>query len=144
MKKLFIISALLLVGALSVSAQTYCYKYVYAVSSDGVKSNRASSEGFYRYVTFTNNMNICYLSDKDGFKNGNKMVYTKNDNGVIQYESETIKFPTMSVRTGEVFKFSSDLSRMNYRNPFNPSDREWEVYERVAAPTEEKAPTQLY
>lgn len=40
MKKLLMVSAMLLVGALSVSAQTYYYKYLYSVDENGVNHKK--------------------------------------------------------------------------------------------------------
>ena len=55
MKKLLMISAMLLVGALSVSAQTYYYKYLYTVDKQsGVKKNPGNGSSG-KYFTFSNN-----------------------------------------------------------------------------------------
>ena len=62
MKKLLMISTLLLVGVLSVSAQTYCYKYLFNVDENGMKFEDKIFGGSnkYCYYTFTNNKNAFY------------------------------------------------------------------------------------
>ena len=61
MKKLLMISVMFLVGALSVSAQTYRYRQTTKVDPDGVKSKGLD---LVEYFTFSGEM--CYESDKDG------------------------------------------------------------------------------
>lgn len=149
MKKVLMISVMLLVGALSVSAQTYCYKYLYSVNGDGVKSKNSILSSSYSYITFTNNKNACYSSDKDGFSSqsgpGSKAVYTKTDNGVIEYVQERVDCGMGIVAGGNfIYRFSSDFSRMNSWNRFNSDPKRWDVYERTTEPYNKKAPTQLY
>ena len=141
------ISALLLAGVLSVSAQTYCYKYLYSENAHGVKSKNIILNGSYVYITFINNKNACYSSDKDGYSNvsgpGSKAVYEKTENGVIEYVQERVDCGMGIVAGGGfIYRFSTDYSRLNSWNRFNSDPKRWDVYERTTE--KQNAPTQLY
>lgn len=165
MKKLLIISAMLLVGALSVNAQTYYYKYLYTVDKNGIRK-KTWSDGYAVYYTFSNNRGIVYRSDK----NGNVMrfddspyarmsalpvrptyiySYTGSENGIIKYKLQDVQVPgtgynygKMITLTGDGFiNCSTDYSRINVSIC---SECDVEVYERASEPEKKDAPTQLY
>ena len=150
MKKFFLISAMLLIGALSVNAQTYLYKYLYSVDENGVKSQKMNPHK--KYYTFSNN------SDKDGnlIKIGTPLhvkastetrtfEYIGKENNIFKYKlKDYIEYTwggiTNKVEGNQWLLFSLDFSRMNHK---------WlstgvEVYERVTEPEKEQSPTQLY
>ena len=156
MKKLIMISALLLVGAMSVSAQTYLYKYLYTVDENGVKSQDLNPH--VHYYTFSNNKGTVYRSDKDGnLRKTGTPLHLKNttqtdtyeyigvDNGILRYKMRDYTEFTwggiINNVEGEAFLlFSSDYSRMNHKWLSNSVD----VYERTTEPEKKNAPTQLY
>ena len=74
------ISTLLLVGVLSVSAQTYCYKNLYKVNKNGVKEK---TSGMIEYITFTNNKSTCYESDENGIAKTHTLAchYIRSEKG---------------------------------------------------------------
>lgn len=151
MKKLLMISVLLLMGVLSMSGQTYCYKNEYKVSKDGVKVKKSLS---YRYLTFTNNRSICYWSDKNGSAENyaNTYRYVGYENNILHYHYENkvegfgtgpFAMPTLTVSTGDLY-VSSDYSRINTIDYSSFSDGYTYVYERATEPEKQKAPIQLY
>lgn len=147
MKKLVLISAILLIGTLSISAQTYYYKYLFSVDVDGAKY-QDKIWGESTYYTFANNKTIVYRSDEKGntyYSNGTilKFVYQGTNSGKHMYK--------LTPGSGEIMYFNSDYSRMNLYHEnnsryYNPVD--WktstQVYERTNGPEEQKAPTQFY
>jgi len=156
MKKLLMISIMLLVGVLSMSGQTYCYKNEYKVSEDGVKVKTGSTT--YHYITFTNSKGVCYRSDKNGNADNDIVYrYVGTNNGIIHYRWEHKVGGGPSILPGIIpppleftfsgdFYFSSDYSRINTEPEEDVLTKRkyiW-VYERVTAPEEKKAPVQLY
>ena len=145
------ISTLLLVGALSVNAQTYCFKNEFKVSEDGARIKTSCT---YHYWTFTNNMQNCYESDKDGNSTSSiPMVYkyVRNNNGIIEYNCK-IEDPINNLYGGpnrysvnKSIYLSSDYNRINIieKSILDKITYTW-VYERVSSPEQENAPRQLY
>ena len=157
MKKFFLISAMLLIGALSVNAQTYLYKYLYSVDENGVKSQKMNPHK--KYYTFSNNKGTVYKSDKDGNSFGaygtstfvksstqtNTYEFIGKDNGILKYKQKDYTEITwggivQKVEGSKFLLFSSDFSRMNHKWLSNSVD----VYERVTEPEKQGAPTELY
>ena len=139
MKKLLMISTMLLVGVLSVSAQTYYYKYLFSVNTEGVKymDKMFIQDGYW---TFTNNKGAVYKSDKSGIKGdySSTFIYkgTKNGKYVYQYRYDYIYF-------------NSDYSRMNYYHGYDPNASGYwkestQALDRTDGPEEQHAPTQFY
>jgi len=164
MKKLLMISAMLLVGALSVSAQTYYYKYLYTVDKQsGVKKNPGNGSSG-KYFTFSNNKANCYESEKDGtlyapkYYGGynpttNSIIdriavynYTKTLNGMHIYQQTKVEtggynfIPKHTWGGTGTYTFSGDFSRLNIGGAGNNV----EVYERSTPQEEQNTPTQLY
>ena len=138
------ILVMLLAGAVSVSAQTYCYRCIYKVSEDGV---RIKDGGWTEYYTFINNKSVCYHSDKDGNKTqyGMTFIYEGSNNGILTYAYRP-KDPYMNVPLpSKYIYFSSDYSRINKieKSSLDNIVYTW-VYEKVMAPDKQNAPTQLY
>lgn len=161
MKKLLMISALFLVGALSVSAQTYYYKYLFTVDKQtGVKKSPGSgSTG--DYFTFTNDKAHCYKSDKNGnisYVKGwnldaNSIMerisvynFVRTQNGMHIYQQTEVVtggynfIPKNTWGGTGTYTFSSDFSRLNVGG----SGNDVQVYERSSSPDEQQTPTQLY
>lgn len=150
MKKLFMFSALLLVGVMSVSAQTYRYRQTTKVDPDGVKS-----KGLDLIVYFTFSGNLCYESDKDGNLRKSiagednsiyKYKYVGTSNGIKTYEQITkvlgkgIWGETLSIGGYSILYVSSDNKRINKKDKRSG----WiDVYENEE-PQREQAPTHLY
>lgn len=147
MKKLLMISVMLLVGALSVSAQTYCYKNLYKVNKNGV---REKTSGMIRYVTFTNNKSTCYESDENGIAQTYTLAchYIRSENGILVYKGEQkgVNMGGGLVAGGwsQDYLFSSDYSRLNIIQHSSFSDGSTWVYERITSPDKQNTPTQLY
>ena len=137
--------------------QTYFYKYQYHVNKDsGAKSKLWKDGQGDIYMTFTNNFQYCYQSDKDGFQlqYAYSYRYIGVDNGRMTY------FHTLR-ETGNPFLqnsplcyyyFSSDYSRLNQWSDNSGmkisgiTDKNYIiVYERTEAPTpQSNAPDQLW
>lgn len=150
------VSAMLLVGALSVSAQTYYYKYLYSVDENGVKSQKMNPHK--KYYTFSNNKGTVYESDKDGnlIKLGTPLhvkastetrtfEYIGRENSIFKYKlKDYTEFTwggvTNKVEGNQWLLFSTDFTRMNHKWLSNSVD----VYERVTEPEKQGVPTQLY
>lgn len=89
MKKIFLSLIVLFAGCNMVDAQTYYYKIISKVNPDtGVKSSYSNS----MYITFTNNKNVCYESDKSGNIKPNRMAEFGKDGatGRMGYVSHTV------------------------------------------------------
>lgn len=137
MKKLLMISVMLLVGALSVSSQTYYYKYLFSVDNDGAKyiDNMFQQGGYW---TFANN--IVYQSDKNGIKKQYSASFeykgVKDGKNVYQYRYDYIYF-------------NSDYSRMNYYHGYDSNapgywKESTQALDRTNGPEEQNAPIRFY
>ena len=146
MRRLVLVILVFLFVSLSIHGQTYCYRLLHRVNNQGVKMETAHT---YKYVTFVNNMTLCYESDESG----NKKLTTFADAGVCQYRGQSggnhvyiepnhQVLGSFNSMLGESFYFSSDFSRMNYKNKTFPDMIL--VYEKVSAPKDEEAPIELY
>lgn len=139
MKKLLMISAMLLIGALSVNAQTYYFKYLFSVNNNGVKymEEMFKQDGYW---TFANNKSVVYKSDKNGIINEYSATFTyketRDGKYVFQYRKDLIYF-------------NSDFSRMNYYHEPESYDtgmwkRSTQALDRTDGPEEQHAPNQFY
>lgn len=150
MKKVLMISIMLLVGALSANAQTYCYKNLYKVNKNGVKEK---TSGMIEFITFTNNKSTCYESDENGIAKTHTLAchYIRSENGILVYKGEQ-KGVNMGGGFGGLvaggwsldYLFSSDYSRLNIIQHSSFSDGSTWVYERITSPDKQNTPTQLY
>lgn len=111
MLRIIFISAFFIMSFCSISAlsQTYYYENEASIQN-GVRSKITGG----KYFTFSDNMKICYESDKDGYaKYGGNLRYTyvgTQDNKHIYESGMTVGF------TNCVFSrliFSNDFSRYN-------------------------------
>lgn len=90
MKKVIAI-ILFLCASMTSFAQTYCYKHIYCVDRDGVKSQ---GTGRIVYYTFVDSKRCLYSSDRNGNKEGGyKYYFTGTRNNVHIYENEWIVIP---------------------------------------------------
>lgn len=139
MRNLLMILVMLLAGAVSVSAQTYYYKYLFSVNKDGAKFKDQFLVG--KYITFVQNKACCYDSDA----NGNVPSYSDPSvPGVIhKYEgTQNGKFVYEGFFT---YYFNSDYSRVNIYYPGRfgvPAHTK--VFEKDNESEEEKESTPFY
>lgn len=63
--KLFLLSVAFITSLSAQSQKTYYYEYQYSIDQNGVKSQDVMSNAG-RYLTYSNNYNNCYWSDKNG------------------------------------------------------------------------------
>ena len=90
MKKVISI-IMFLCASLTSFAQTYCYKHIYSIDRDGVKSQ---GTGRIVYYTFVDSKRCLYSSDKNGNKEGGyKYYFTGTRNNIHTYENEWIVIP---------------------------------------------------
>lgn len=151
MKKLIIMLITLFVGVLQVSAQTYCYKYLYSVDENGRKYVDGPRD--YSFVTFKDSKRCCYMSNIDGSHvyGDDISEYKGSSNGILTYEC-TLKFkwfdfhgnPTEQELGEEHFYFSSDYSRMNYTRRVQTMKYNLAVYEKVEMPEGRQEGKKLY
>ncbi len=149
MKKLTLLFILAFAGIVIAFGQTYYYTCIESVDKNGAKSKGDGGN----YITFINNKNALYVSDKNGYKENNNSAtfyfQGTNSNGIHEYcfMRSTIDynsgFPWKNKYTPDrnmmVFYFSSDLQRLNYV---------WlgttYVYMQGGSPEETNIPKQLY
>lgn len=157
----------LFVAANTVSAQTYYYKFLYAVNPETGEKTKEYGDV---YVTFSNNKKTCYESDENGYAKRDTEYnhlrpsrysaamaecssdgifrYFSNSNDVITYRLEyTVYFGMYNIFTTRVsekhyryLNFSKDLSRLNIVY----GDTKIVVAERTYKPGEEPIPNQLF
>lgn len=163
MKKIFLSLIVLFSGCNMVEAQTYYYKFTHEVNpKTGVKKTYYGNI----YVTFTNNQNICYESDKNGnqlsqFDYSKKMSpaiyvmpmanlscdhiykYFSSKNGMYVYAlyySYWSTFPVQKVSEGYYYAcFSTDFNKINIDTGVSII-----VGERATPPGQASAPTHMY
>lgn len=163
MKKLIILF-FVLAASISLSAQTYYYKYLNTVNSNGVKTKM---NNFYKgqdiFMTFVNNGNVLVpFTDKSGTSAGGIYCnYIGSGNGIITYKgflsdnsyswgyamglASQLGVPIgLGADMGDEkrlkFHFSSDYSRLNIELPSGIIH----VLERRSSPESEQAPSTLY
>ncbi len=151
MKKLLIISIMLLLGAVSMSAQTYLYKQTYVVNKQtGVRKKGHMAENY-----FTISDRACYMSDKEGnlyyhpglFGGASTpaviCVFQGVQDGVYIYKEQDQDFGFGHILYGSQYYYvASDKSRINSINL--RSKDEVRVYERIEEPENRRVPIQLY
>lgn len=128
-------------------AQTRAYKYLYSVK-DEVKISGSQSKGRIRYFTFTDNMNMCYSTDKDGVYSGGYGLgayrFIGKKDGVLVYKEQG---SPLSAGPGMLY-FSSDYKRLNWQSEYDNYIPETygclQVWEYVADPNSVDVPSQLY
>ena len=126
-------------------AQTYCYKYLFYVSKNGVRKN--CEKPSYIYLTFANSNKTIYESDENGSYNGSAglfehyYLYQKTENRVHIYRDTYPKCEYADIEFGgDILYLSEDFRRINiktlaYLYPSLHGDTK--VYEYV-----ERAPSQ--
>lgn len=155
MKRLIVLLVLLF-SVNNLFGQTYFYKYLYHVEKDSGAKTKLWSTGGDTYITFTNNFQYCYQSDKDGIQQQycGSYRYIGVDNGRITYfyTQRDSGNPFMQNYPLCYYYFSSDYSRLNTWS--DCSDLNLKslggksyivVYERAEAPSpQNNAPDQLW
>lgn len=150
MKRIILLMAItLLIASQTVSAQTYCYKYLYSTTNDGVKTSLLE-EGLCFHFTFTNNKDKCYLTNKDGVYDNraggqNTYKYIGTKNGMLIYKEY---YPSNMFRSDhDLLYFSSDYSRLNWKSGADKvlfNSNTIRVLQFTNKPDEEEVPTELY
>lgn len=115
MKKVFFI-ALMSLAFIQIGAQTYCYKVLHNVTTEGVKV-KGMVQGALFYFTFNGNKSMCYMTDKDGIYSGGpwgdnsyKYIGTQDDIHIYQDASTNM----LSTKGNWLF-FSKDFKILNWR-----------------------------
>ena len=116
MKKVLLISVFLVTLVACSYGQTYYYKAVAVIDKDGIRS-KPNIKGIY--LTFSNNMNICYTSDANGYKGAYSTSYhfRKTQNGTHVYEFYITSFGNMGGWKGVFYYFSSDFEKLIHCHP---------------------------
>ena len=121
--------------SICIKAQTYRYRYIYSVRTDGSKFDKwanepdenAKSPNYYKKIThytFTDSKRICYESHADGTYAtnfmGGKIIfdYSRAANGMYFYKARN--------GAGEILRFSTDFKRYNF---VRQNDVEVYIYE---------------
>ena len=151
------ISAMFLVGTLSVSAQTYYYKYLYQIDPQTGMKNNPGNGSTGVYITFTNGKSACYESDKNGilkrppntFGGDDRILvynYAGLQNGMYIFVQTKIEFGYgLSVGGSSTRTFSQDYSRMNLHfGGYFSIPPGINVYERSTPPEEQTIPQKMY
>lgn len=132
MKKIILLSVFLGLAVPYANSQTYYYQSVASIDKHGVKSKIVGG----MYITFINDKNVCYVSDKDGYRNDYYIgynissrelayYYTKTQNGTYVYQQ---KYVSMSSNYSSwwnfFYYFSSDFSKMtSYSSSYGIENR---------------------
>ncbi|MBR2249646.1 MAG: hypothetical protein IJ844_03940 [Prevotella sp.] len=150
MKKfLFSLALMLAVGMMTTNAQTYCYKFMHNVTSDGVKKKGVLNPGTLFYFTFNNNKSMCFLTDKNGIYNGgygqNSYRYIGKRNGMFIFKEQNTN---MFAQGQDILYFSDDFERMNWKCKFDnfgsTNDPGTRVLKYVEDPDYDEIPNELY
>ncbi len=146
MKKVLFLLMMLFASTMSVQAQTYCYKYLYNVNGDGIKTKGRFNSGKIFYFTFTNNEEWVYQTDQNGYYGWSYGMesyrYVGRKNGMRIYKEQS---QNAFHKPGMLY-ISDDLKKMNiwcdYEN-FNGGNNLM-VLRYVSDPDEDDTPSQLY
>lgn len=159
MKKVMILLVLLTMLSVESFAQTYYYKYLFSVTTNGVKTklnNDVLQKGIY--LTFAKNKTILAPFTKSDGTSSNS-VYSKyigKSNGIITYSglmadtyydmgaaymmNANIKQDSFQDDKIINFHFKSDYSRLNIEMQSGLVH----VLEKQSSPSEQQAPSQFY
>lgn len=146
--KSFALSVFIALSAAEAYAQTYSYKYTHSVK-DEVSIPGVPSQGSVFYFTFTNNMNNCYLTDKNGvYSSGNGLhsfKYIESENGILIFKEQN---QNMFIKGQSMLYFSSDFSKLNWRcvlDDYIPNTKGcMRVLRYVSNPDKTATPESLY
>ena len=117
MKKVFLISVFLGLAVSYGYSQTYYYKAVADIDANGAKSKPASYKS--GYITFSNNKDNLYISDKNGYRKsemfGCKTTYffRKTQDGTHIYQCY-IECGSVGSFKDMFYYFSSDFSKSQW------------------------------
>lgn len=156
-----IILFFVLVTSISTSAQTYYYKYLNTVNSNGMKTKMDNFFGGEDiFMTFVNNGSVLVpFTDENGISKGGVYCnYIGSGNSIITYKGFVgdnaaargyalglcLRLNLISSKMGDEtkikFHFSSDYSRLNIESPSGIIH----VLERRVNPKSEQVPSMLY
>jgi hypothetical protein len=142
-----LIFALLFFCANAIFGQTYYYKYLYHVNrTTGVKEKKWQGDNKGIYMTFTNGMQYCYQSDKDGLSglNSEAHIYIGEDENKITYHYSYKNTLFLEYLGNSYYNFSPDYSRLNWWNE-DPNFNYIAVFERaVIADPKDNAPDRMW
>ncbi len=168
MKKFFIFAMFIIAYSINVSAQTYCYKYLYTIDKEtGVKSKDLMEHRVF--YTFNNGKNNCYKSDEKGIKvkfedprpripghwttGWNEYKKISVNSGIITYQATIFRHwyeflgPEKTEEESRYYLlFSADYTRLNsyFVSAYHGESNKVKVYEKVAMPGQEAPPSQMW
>lgn len=144
-----VLSIIILLSAFLSSAQTYCYKYLYNITNDGVKKQGVVATSQF-YFTISNDRSVVYLTDKNGFysltRGNGEFRYVGRQNGLLTYRSQNDKYDWNFVPV-EYLYFSDDFKRMNWDCGMDKFSQRGDLGFRVLEqydPQKVNAPERLY
>lgn len=171
LKKYFLIVGLIFTATISVSAQTYYYKYLYTVNSAGQKFIDNSYQSRFnsqspRYITFSNSKRSVSLTDANGISNaGTYYQYVGQENGIREYRLSEPEFKFANPMTGqmgmtsqeaynagaaymETINMGGGTIRMFFSSDYSriniQSNSGTHVLQRTSSPDSQSRPNQLY
>lgn len=106
----------IIVSASFSTAQTVCYKYLYNITSDGVKKTGAVMTSHF-YFTFNRDKSAVFQTDKNGYytqsRGNGEYRYIGSENGMLIYRSQNDKYDWNFLPVEYIY-FSTDFKRMNW------------------------------
>lgn len=111
-----LIAMFFVIGIFTVSAQTKCYKYLYNMTSDGIKKPGAVVADLF-YFTFNNDYSACYQTNKNGLytlqRGYGEYRYVGRQNGMLIYKEQCGNY-AFNFIPPSILYFSEDYRRMNW------------------------------
>lgn len=158
MRKVIILLVLLTISSVEIFSQTYYYKYLFSVTTNGVKTRVESLQQREVYMTFTNNNSVLApFTNSDGTSSSAVYsVFISQNDGILSYsELQADTYYDMGAAymmnanlSQDVYKkdkiryfhFKSDYSRLNIEMQSGLVH----VFEKQSSPYERQAPSQFY
>ncbi len=171
LKRYFLIIGLLFAATISISAQTYYYKYLYTVNGAGQKFIDKSYQSRFnsqspKYITFSNSKQSVSLTDANGISNaGTYYQYMGQENGIREYRLSEPELKFANPMTGqagitpqnaynagaaymETINMGGGTIRMFFSSDYSriniQSNSGTHVLQRTSAPDSQRRPSQLY
>jgi hypothetical protein len=134
MKKVFLSLMFLAAVAACSYSQTYYYKAVASFDKDGAKVKPVTKG---KYITFTNNRSICYVSDANGYRikipyipsygtigtseeAGYNFYFKGTQSGTHIYQTRKVTYGygigTQETWANEYYYFSTDFNKMQHHD----------------------------
>lgn len=147
MKKMLLFILVSSFFSLSGFSQTYCYKFLYYVNDEGMKSGKGLYDCFY--FTFNKNKDKCYRTDKDGYYDNRSGEFGKYH--YIGHKGQILVYKQNATTLNDYgyLYFSSDYEKLNWDDPFDDFMPGYDktnvrVFRRVDNPDLEGAPGKIW